>query len=100
VSDDIEVHFDPARGDLTLNCGAEAFDRIRRTVCAEAGLSEVAGHPPESVRYIEVVSSPVVPEARGLWQAALWLGCVAVAAALVFVFGVGVVAVVKWLAVP
>jgi hypothetical protein len=97
VANGIEVHFDPGRGELSLTCEAEAFDRIRRAVCAEAGFEAIAGRPPEEVRYIEVVGAPVAREVRPLRKAAVWLGCTVLGAALLLVVSVGVVAVVRWL---
>jgi hypothetical protein len=37
VSNDIEVHFYPDDGQVTLTCGTEAFARVWAAVVAEAG---------------------------------------------------------------
>jgi hypothetical protein len=98
MADEIEIHFDPARGDLTLTCGEVGFDRLRRAVCAEAGFEEICGHATDCVQQIDIVSPPLVPKGGRFGQAVVLLGCTVVGAALLFVFGVGVVAVVRWLA--
>ena len=94
---DIQVHFDPGRGELTLTCGGEAFGRLRRAVCAEAAFEEITGHPADRVRSIEIVSPAAVREAGGLRQAVVWLGCTLVGSAFVLIFAAGVVTVFRWL---
>jgi hypothetical protein len=95
VADDIEVHYDPSRGNLFLACGAEAFARLRDSVIAEARVPEVVNGSLDAVRLIEVTMVPAYTPSRFRDRAAL-LGCGLVGFVVLFPFVVGVTTIIGW----
>ena len=99
MSDDIEVHFDPERGHLTLSCSEETFARLRDLVFTEALIPEIVGPPSLAAWHIEIESTPVVLAKRRehvRWSSALAVGLASVLALLGFV--VGLWTVLRWVA--
>jgi hypothetical protein len=94
----IEIHFDKARGYLSLTCGEAEFARLRDAVCAEAAVAEIVRPAADNVRHIEIesVAEPEAPAGVGPYLARL--GCCLVIGSMAVVFGVGLVVVIQWLA--
>jgi hypothetical protein len=97
VANDIEVHFDPVRGYLSLSCGCEAFVRLRDAVCAEGAVQDIVRASGAEVREIEIALVPAVTERVGRLRSGLFLlGCSLAGFAVVFVFVTGVVTIARW----
>jgi hypothetical protein len=97
MSDDIEVHFDPQRGHLSLACGEEAFSRIRDLIFEEALIPEIVGPLSLDAWQIEVLSAPAIVTRRrklSRWWPSLGVGMATMAA--LFVFGVGLWTILRW----
>jgi hypothetical protein len=88
VAGSIEIHYDPARGALSLSCGEEAFVPIRDAVIAEGRVAEVLGAPPGDLQLIMMTVAPAT-KPRSHEGLAL-LGCALISLVLISVFSVGV----------
>jgi hypothetical protein len=97
VSDDIEVHYNPRRGDLSLSCGQEAFARLRDAVVAEAGIAVVIAEQPGAVKRIDIQAEPPAAVPVRLRDRIALLGCTVIVLAIVFVMAVGVATIVRWM---
>jgi hypothetical protein len=97
VADDIEVHFDLQRGVLSLDCGAEAFARLREALLATAELGELTTDvEPSQIRTIEITEASAVQPPGRTRSLMLSLGCVVVAVGLTFVLAVGARTIAGW----
>jgi hypothetical protein len=97
VTDDIEVHFDPGRGELSLSCGDEAFTRVRDAVVAAADLGDAAiNGVPAGVRAIVVDRVPPPRSPARLRDRLALLGCGVVGFAVLFVLVVGLGTIAGW----
>lgn len=98
VADDIDMHFDSRRGELSLSCSPEAFARVRDAVAAAADLNTTAiDGVPAAVRFIVVREvQPIKPRARFGDRLAL-VGCGVVTFVILFVLIVGLGTIVGWL---
>lgn len=96
MADDIEIHYDSQRGDLTLTCGDEAFARLRDIVVAEAqltGMLEVEGG---EVQRIEIeVWPPTRTTSRSVDSTALLVWGL-LGFAVLFIAIVGLVTIAGW----
>jgi hypothetical protein len=93
VSDDIEVHFHPHPGQVTLTCGDEAFARLWELVADAAGPIDGA---PASVRVVLIERVPPAPP-RTRWRDRLGLlGCGVVGFVILFVLVTGVGTIAGW----
>jgi hypothetical protein len=97
VAGDIEIHFEPEHGDLSLTCGDAVFDRIRRAICSEFEIESAVGHPAERIRHIEIMLSPAQNTVQAGWQLAIKSGCLVAAVVILAVLGIGAITIVKWL---
>ena len=85
LGEDIDVHVNRDRGEVSLECGEVAFERLRKLIEADCGLDELIGNRIKDIRQIEIrnVSSkqrpmqsrhPLISLARGIVvMAALFL---------------------------
>jgi hypothetical protein len=97
LADDIEVHYDPRRGELSLSCGNTAFARLRSAVIAEAAVDKIILGTSDHIRHIEITSVPVVqPPARFIDRTGL-LACGVLGFVLLFVLLVGASTIVGWI---
>ena len=97
MADDIEVHYDPRRGELSLSCGDKAFARVREAVisAADLGAAPIDGVP-AGVRVIVVGEvRPAKPTGRLRDRLAL-LGCGLVGFAVLFVLVIGLGTIAGW----
>lgn len=97
MSDDIEVHFDPQRGQLSLACDEEAFSRLRDLIFKEALIPEIVGPPSLDAWKIELVSASAIVSQRqhlSRWRASVGVGLATMAA--LFVFGAGLWTILRW----
>lgn len=95
--DDIEIHYDPSRGELSLSCGEEAFVRLRDAVVAAAdlGRADIEGVP-AGVRAI-VVDQALRPKSATRFRDGLaLLGCGLVGFVVLFVLAIGIGTIVGW----
>jgi len=92
VSNDIEVHFYPDYGQVTLTCGTKAFARVWAAVVAEAGPIDA----PPAVRVV-LIERVLLPRPLAQWQDRLaLLGCGVVGFVLLFVFVIGIGTIAGW----
>lgn len=94
-----------AANDLILYCGAEAFARLRDLLAAEAENPDALPPDPDVIQSVLLARDepaaeppPVEPEPDGrAWlDLPLLFGCLATMVAVVAVFCVGAVTVVRW----
>ena len=99
MSDDIEVHYDAARGQMTLTCGEITFARLLDGLCLEATVRETVGESASTVRLIEIErASKAAHGSSGAPWVFFWLGCLVTAGVFGFVLVVGLTVVVQWIA--
>jgi hypothetical protein len=92
--DDIDVHFPPADGELTLTCGDRAFDRLWSLVADSAGPIEGA---PSVMHVIVIERRPPSPPKFHWFHTLGTLGCAILGFIVMFPFIVGVLTIVGWL---
>jgi hypothetical protein len=96
MSDNIEVYFDPERGQLSLACDEEAFARIRDFVFEEALVPEIADSDSE-VRRIEIEWAPAaLADRRSRLRSPAVLRSYLMLAAYLVVFDAGVWTILHW----
>ena len=93
----IKAEFD--EGQLTLCCEGEAFDRLRDLLAAEGGGLEALEVTPGEVVWVLVVhAGQCRPPGRLTWaETATTYSCLAVLAAMVIVFFIGLGTVIGWI---
>ena len=96
MADDIEIHYDSQRGDLTLTCGDAAFARLRDIIVAEAQIAEMIEVEGGEVQRVEIEVWPSTrTTSRSLDSTALLVWGLVVFAVL-FVLIVGLVTIAGW----
>lgn len=96
MADDIEVHYDPNRGELSLSCGDESFARIRDAIVAAAALDETAlDGTPAGIRTIVVDQFQAAKNATRLrvWLASVF---VVLGLAVLLTLAVGLWTIIGW----
>lgn len=92
-SDDIQVQFYLADGEVTLTCGDRAFDRLWSLVAEAAGPVDGA---PAAVRVVVVERVPPAPPPHRWWRSLGALGCAVVGTVIVFIMVVGIGTIAGW----
>jgi hypothetical protein len=89
-----EVHYDEARGELSLNCGEEDFARWLKNISSDIDMKSMIPGPVDVRTIILVKPRPARPPSK-LTDRLILLGCAA-SIILLFVFFVGLGTIVKW----
>ncbi len=96
MADEIEVHIDPDRGVLSLDCGEDAFVRLRDLLISEANLDETVHGLVDRIHLVEIQSAPRTKPSRRWGDRFAVLTCGLVAFVFCFVFAAGVFAIIGW----
>jgi hypothetical protein len=101
--DSIEVHYNERSQHLELACGPAAFRRILDFLRKESSLDEIVDVPSDSLKWIGITNANAVVERRErarLRDRFALLGCGLVGFVVLFVFVMGVLAIVGLVALP
>ena len=96
MANDIKVHFDPNLGDLHLECGNEAFVRLRNAVIAETIVADATLGQADRIKSIEIYREWTVKPPSKLRDQMWLLGCALAGFVILFVFVAGVTTIVGW----
>lgn len=95
MASDTEVHYDGIRGELSLNCGEEAFARWLNNITNDIDLKSIVPGPLDVRTIILVKARPPRPSS-GLTDRLALLGCAVVAIGFIFVLSVGLGTIAGW----
>ena len=97
ATDDIEVHFSPERGELSLSGGSEAFARLQKLVVADSNVADIVNESPKELRLIVIGRvTGIRTSSRVLDRLFLW-GCGLVSLVFLAVVVVGLGTIIGWI---